>query len=156
MEIRSAIEQMGKAIKTADPWAFVSFISSSLGVLRSTIFVLEMLQKTTALASAATAILDVLTGNWWLIPLALATAGVIYAASTRSMQTGGMVRETGTYLLHAGELVVPRSQVFNYSQATNNYGPFSLIVSEQPSNSGDFMREWSRREVSALRRGGGL
>ena len=70
------------------------------------------------------------------------------------MQTGGMVSETGMYLLHAGELVVPRSQVFNYSQATNSYGPFNLTVNERPSNLDDYMKDWSSRQANILKRSG--
>jgi hypothetical protein len=109
---------------------------------------MQMLRESTVLASAAQAVLDTLTGAWYLIPLAIA-AGAMVAASTRNMQTGGPVKETGVYLLHRGEYVVPSNQV-------QNYGPFYVNFSKQPRSidADRFLRDLGPELARQLRRGG--
>jgi len=44
-----------------------------------------------------------------------AIAGAAVATYVGSRQEGGYIRETGLYMLHAGEYVVPKAQVSNTS-----------------------------------------
>ena len=109
----------------------------------------RMLRESTGAASAAQAVLATLTGRWWLIPLALAAGAVVYS-KIRSMQAGGPVRETGLYVLHRGEYVVPARHL-------HSYGPIFVSFQRQPREGMDtdeFLRDLGPRLVESLRRGG--
>jgi hypothetical protein len=107
---RLAVEQTTKAIADMDLRAAMYGFLNMMQVVRNLSSLMIMLKESTGAASAAQAILATLTGNWWLIPLAL-TAGALIYAKIKSMQTGGLVPETGPYLLHKGEKVIPSREV---------------------------------------------
>ena len=107
---RLAVEQTSKAITDLDPRAAMYGFLNMMQVVRNLTSLTIMLKESTGAASAAQAILATLTGRWWLIPLALAAGAIIYAR-IKSMQEGGLVKETGPYLLHKGEKVVPVREV---------------------------------------------
>jgi len=118
-----------------------------------------MLKESTGAASAAQAVLATLTGRWWLIPVALAAGALVYSR-VKSMQTGGTVQDTGLYLLHRGEEVVPRSIVENRNishRHTNSYGPIFVTFQGQPSKGAtleDLLQDLGPRIVQQVRRGG--
>lgn len=116
-------------------------------VVRNLTSFLMMLTKVSWAANAAQAALAVLTQRWWLIPAALAAAGVMFAMAERSRQFGGPIEETGWYYLHRGEYVVPRTTV-------NRYGPFVLNVTERPFDAEEYFRRWSREVTAKARRAG--
>jgi len=146
---RLAVEQASKALTSLDPeaalYAFLNMIQAVTSLTR----LMRMLRESTAAASAAQAILATLAGQWWLIPLAIAAGALVYAR-IRSMQAGGPVRETGLYVLHRGELVVPASSV-------SHYGPIFVSFERQPREGPD-TDEWLRRLggliAERVRRGG--
>ena len=107
---RLAVEQTSKAITDLDPRAAMYGFLNMMQVVRNLTSLMIMLKDSTGAASAAQAILATLTGRWWLIPLALAAGAIVYAR-IKSMQEGGLVRETGPYLLHKGEKVVSAKEV---------------------------------------------
>jgi hypothetical protein len=107
---RLAVEQTSKAIEDLDPRAAIYGFLNMMQVTRNLTSLMTMLKESTGAASAAQAILATLTGRWWLIPLAI-TAGALIYAKIKSMQAGGVVPETGPYLLHRGERVVPAPAV---------------------------------------------
>ena len=107
---RLAVEQTSKAITDLDPRAAMYGFLNMMQVVRNLTSLMIMLKESTGAASAAQAILAALTGRWWLIPLALAAGAIVYAR-IKSMQEGGLVKETGPYLLHKGEKVVPVREV---------------------------------------------
>lgn len=99
--LRLAVEQASKAITTFDPRAALYSFLNMVQVVRNLITLTRMLRESTGAAAAAEAVLAALTGRWWLIPLAIAAGAAVYA-HIRSMQLGGLVEETGLYLLHRG------------------------------------------------------
>jgi len=107
---RLALEQTSKAITDLDPRAAMYGFLNMMQVVRNLTSIMIMLKESTGAASAAQAILATLTGRWWLIPLALAAGAIIYA-KIKSMQMGGFVKESGVYLLHKGEEVIPAREV---------------------------------------------
>ena len=84
----------------------------------------RLLRDSTSSASAAQAVLAGLTGNLYLVPMALAAGALVYS-SIKSMQTGGPVDNTGLYLLHRGEYVVPANQT--------SIGPVYITFNNQPT-----------------------
>jgi hypothetical protein len=72
----------------------------------------RMLKDCTGAAASAQAVLAALTGNWWLIPVALAAGAIVYSR-VKSMQTGGEVTYTGLHYLHKGEYVLPSTSPSN-------------------------------------------
>ena len=146
---RLAVEQTSKAITDLDPRAAMYGFLNMMQVVRNLTSLMTMLKDSTGAASAAQAILAALTGRLWLIPLALAAGALVYAR-VKSMQTGGPVRETGLYMLHRGEYVVPTRHV-------HSYGPIFVTFERQPRRGAD-MDEWLRRLgpslVEQTRRGG--
>ena len=146
---RLAVEQTSKAITDLDPRAAMYGFLNMMQVVRNLTSLMTMLKDSTGAASAAQAILAALTGRLWLIPLSLAAGALVYAR-VKSMQTGGPVRETGLYMLHRGEYVVPARHV-------HSYGPIFVTFERQPRRGAD-MDEWLRRLgpslVEQTRRGG--
>jgi hypothetical protein len=142
-----AISSVQRALKEMSPESWVTAFLSLLSVAVNLMQVMRLLQKSTAAAASAQAIVDTLAGAWWLIPLAIAAGAMVYTASMKSYQSGGPVNQTGVYLLHKGEYVVPSNQV--------SYGPFYVSFNKQPSgaDSDSFMRELGPRLARSLRRG---
>lgn len=144
---RQAVDQLLDGLKTMNPLLFLSAFINMMQVVNNLTHLMTILQTSTAGASAAQAVLAVLTGNWWIIPLAL-TAGALIYSQLRSYQTGGPIRETGIYMLHRGEYVIPSSQT--------SYGPFNVTFSRQPTglDVDTFLRELGPRMARNIRRGG--
>ncbi len=144
---RQAVDQLIDGLKTMNPLLFLSAFINMMQVVNNLTHLMTILKTSTAGASAAQAVLAVLTGNWWIIPLAL-TAGALIYNQLRSYQTGGPVRETGIYMLHRGEYIIPSNQV--------SYGPFNVTFSRQPSglDVDTFLRELGPRMARDIRRGG--
>jgi len=146
---RLAVEQTSRAITELDPRAAMYGFLNMIQVVRNLSSLMTMLKNSTGAASAAQAILATLTGRWWIIPLALAAGAVVYS-KIRSMQSGGPVQETGLYMLHRGEYVVPARHV-------HSYGPIFVNFQRQPREGLD-LDEWlgrlGPRIVEHVRRGG--
>jgi len=171
---RLAVEQTSKAITDLDPTAAMYGFLNMMQTVRNLTSLMKMLKDSTGAASAAQAILATLTGRWWLIPLAIAAGALIYA-KIKSMQTGGPVPETGPYLLHRGEYVVPAERVVErmapipvervtertapppFTPPRNiRYGPIFITFQRQPRDGLDvdgWLRELGPRIVEQTRRG---
>jgi hypothetical protein len=155
---RLAVEQTSKAITELDPRAAMYGFLNMMQVVRNLTSLMTTLKASTGAASAAQAILATLTGRWWLVPLALAAGAVIYA-KIRSMQLGGVVPETGPYLLHRGEEVVPvhRARAEYVSPRTfQSFGPIFITFERQPREGVDveaWLRGLGPRLVETARRG---
>jgi len=158
---RLAVEQTSRAITELDPRAAMYGFLNMMQVVRNLTSLMTTLKASTGAASAAQAILATLTGRWWLIPLALAAGAVIYS-KIKSMQTGGIIPETGPYLLHKGEEVMPAHRVYSsrtehitHSSSTS-MGPIFITFEKQPQEGLD-MDRWLRglepRLVEMARRG---
>jgi hypothetical protein len=144
--LRSSVDHATRAVETLNPEAMVYALLGMISVAQNLMQVMRLLRESTVTAAAAQAVLDTLAGAWWLIPLAI-TAGAMVASSVRSMRTGGEVGETGLYLLHRGEFVVPSSQV-------TSYGPFYVDLhseSRGPDLDG-LLREIGPRLAGQVRR----
>ncbi len=144
--LHSSVENATKALQTMNPEAMIYALLSMISVATNLMQIMRLLRESTATAAAAQAVLDTLIGAWWLIPLAI-TAGVMVASSVRSMQTGGLIHETGTYLLHRGEYVVPANN-------TANYGPFYVSFTGGPQGLDveGFLRELGPSLTRRIRR----
>ena len=158
---RLAVEQTSKAITELDPRAAMYGFLNMVQVVRNLTSLMNILKASTGAASAAQAILATLTGRWWLIPLALAAGAVIYS-KIKSMQTGGIIPETGSYLLHKGEEVIPAHRVYASRtehvthRSSTSMGPIFITFEKQPREGLD-MDRWLRglepRLVEIARRG---
>ena len=157
---RLAVEQTSRAITDLDPRAAMYGFLNMVQVVRNLNSLMAALRESTGAASAAQAILATLTGRWWLIPLALAAGAVIYSR-IRSMQEGGLVPETGPYLLHRGEAVLPVrgvhvSRELLSQRTVQSFGPI-FITFERGPGEGLEMERWMRglgpRLVEEARRG---
>lgn len=158
---RLAVEQTTKAIADMDLRAAMYGFLNMMQVVRNLTSLMTMLKESTGAASASQAILATLTGRWWLIPLAL-TAGALIYAKIKSMQAGGLVGETGLYLLHKGEEVVSAQRVYTttrhetYSRTAQSFGPIFITFEKAPREGLDldrWMRELGPRLVAESRRG---
>ena len=146
--LRSSVDNITRAMETMNPEAMIYALLSMISVATNLMQVMRLLRESTATAAAAQAVLDALAGAWWLIPLAI-TAGAMVAQSIRSMQTGGPVAETGVYLLHRGEYVVPANQV-------TSYGPILSFPNQSGGLDVDgLLRELGPRLVGQIRRATG-
>jgi hypothetical protein len=147
--LRSSVDNVTKAMETMNPEAMIYALLSMISVATNLMQVMRLLRESTATAAAAQAVLNTLAGAWWLIPLAI-TAGILVAQSIRSMQTGGPVAETGVYLLHRGEYVVPANQV-------TSYGPIYVSLPAQPGglDVDDLLRALGPRLAGQIRRATG-
>ena len=143
--MRMGVENLGRALATLNPEAALHALLNMASVASGLSRVMRQLRDSTAIASAAQATLSVLAGGLWLIPLAIAAGALVYQ-SLRSMQSGGSVGETGAYLLHRGEYVVPANRV--------SYGPIYVSL-EQGSNADPdaLLRDIGPRIAERLRRG---
>jgi len=133
---RLAVEQTAKALATMNPEAVLYALLNMASAVTSLTRMMRALRESTAVASAAQAVLAALTGRWWLIPLALAAGALVYSR-VQAMQSGGPVGETGLYLLHRGEYVVP-------ARSVTSYGPIFVTFERQPREGAD-AEEWLRR-----------
>jgi hypothetical protein len=133
-----------------------------LQVVNNLTVLMNTLKTSTAGAAAAQGILATLTGNWWLIPLAI-TAGALIYSRIQSMQVGGLVRETGPYLLHRGEYIIPEKQaasveriVERTSAPVTRFGPIYVTFEKQPEEDerDTWMRSLEERLAQKIRRGG--
>lgn len=133
---RLAVEQTAKALATMNPEAALYALLNMASAVTSLSRLMRTLRESTAVASAAQAVLATLTGRWWLIPLALAAGALVYSR-VQAMQSGGPVRETGLYVLHRGEYVVP-------ARSVTSYGPIFVTFERQPREGAD-AEEWLRK-----------
>lgn len=131
--MRLAISQTAKGISDLNPTALMYGFLNMVQVVRNLTSLTKMLKDSTGAAASAQAILATLTGNWWVIPVALAAGALVYSR-IRSMQSGGPVTYTGLHLLHRGEYVVPAHQ---------SLGPIFITFNEEP-RSGLDRNEWLR------------
>jgi hypothetical protein len=144
--MRMGVENLGRALSTLNPEAALHALLNMASVAANLSRVMRQLRETTATASAAQATLSVLSGGLWLVPLAIAAGALVYQ-SLRSMQAGGPVAETGAYLLHRGEYVVPANRV--------SYGPI-YVTFDSPTGSRDaegLLGELGPKIADRLRRG---
>ncbi len=146
---RLAITQTTRAVTELNPTALLYGFLNMIQVVRNLTQLTKMLKDSTGAAASAQAILAALTGNWWVIPLALAAGALVYGR-IRSMQEGGVVPETGIYLLHRSERVVP-------ARHTHSYGPIFVTFERQPRSPLEVDR-WldmlGPRLTEKMRRGG--
>jgi len=146
---RLAITQTTRAVTDLNPTALLYGFLNMIQVVRNLTQLTKMLKDSTGAAASAQAILAALTGNWWVIPLALAAGALVYSR-IRSMQMGGVVPETGIYLLHRRERVIPAHQ-------SHSYGPIFITFEKQPRSPLEMDRwldELGPRLTEKMRRGG--
>ena len=159
---RQAAEQANKAIRDLDPmmalYAFVNMVQT----VQALTSLMKALKTSTAAASAAQAILTTLAGAWWLIPLAIAAGALVYSR-IQSMQVGGIAKETGPYLLHKGEYIVPERQATRVERLVERtmtpvtrFGPIYVSFEKQPEEDerDAWMRGLEERLAQKIRRGG--
>lgn len=137
--VRQAVNQLLEGIQTMNPILLLSAFLNMLQVVNNLTVLTNTLKTSTAGAAAAQGILATLTGNWWLIPLALTVGALIYSR-IQSMQVGGIVKETGPYLLHRGEYIIPEKQVLRTDRiierspaSVNKFGPIYVTFNDQPA-----------------------
>ncbi len=121
--VRQAVNQLLEGIETMNPLLLLSAFLNMVQVVNNLTTLMTALKTSTASAAAAQGILATLTGNWWLIPLAI-TAGALIYSQIRSMQEGGLVTYTGLHYLHKGETVVPANRY--------NFGNIFVSFNDQP------------------------
>ena len=146
---RLAITQTSRAITKLNPTALMYGFLNMIQVVRNLTQLTKMLKDSTGAAASAQAILAALTGNWWVIPLALAAGALVYSR-IKSMQAGGVVPETGLYLLHKKERVISARQ-------THSYGPIFVTFERQPRSPlemDQWLSELGPRLTERMRRGG--
>jgi len=146
---RLAITQTSRAITKLNPTALMYGFLNMIQVVRNLTQLTKMLKDSTGAAASAQAILATLTGNWWVIPLALAAGALVYSR-IKSMQAGGVVPETGLYLLHKKERVISTRQ-------THSYGPIFVTFERQPRSPlemDQWLDELGPRLTEKMRRGG--
>ncbi len=144
---RLAVAQTAKGIAELNPTALMYGFLNMVQVVNNLTSLTRMLKDSTGAAASAQAILAALTGQWWLIPMALAAGALVYS-KVRSMQTGGPVTYTGLHLLHKGEYVVPAHQ---------SLGPIFITFTEQPGSPllrDEWLRDLGSTLSRAIRRGG--
>ena len=143
--LKNSVESVTKAIQTMNPWLFLSAALNILSVVTNLMQVLRALGGAQAAAAAGQAVLATLSGQVYLIPLALAM-GALVATSMKSFQIGGPVNETGVYMLHKGEYVIPANQV-SYGPIYVNFGgsPTGNDVSRLVRDIGPALAERIRR-----------
>jgi len=145
---RLAIVQTTRAITDLNPTALMYGFLNMIQVVRNLTQLTKMLKESTGAAASAQAILAALTGNWWVIPLALAAGALVYSR-VKSMQSGGPVPNTGLYVLHRGEYVVPAQQT--------RLGPIFVTFERQPRSPlemDQWLSELGPRLEERMRRGG--
>ena len=164
---RLAVQQTSRAITELDPQAALYGFLNMMQVVRNLTSLTTMLKESTGAASAAQAILATLTGNWWIIPVALAAGAIVYS-KIKSMQTGGPVEKTGLYYLHEGEYVQPVETRYTTERPTtvihhrlepvahSSFGPIFVTFQKEPErgvDSGSLLRELGPKIMEQIRRG---
>jgi len=156
---RLAISQTSKAITDLNPTALMYGFLNMMQVVNNLTSLTRMLKDSTGAAASAQAILAALTGNWWLIPIALAAGAIVYSR-VKSMQTGGEVTYTGLHYLHRGEYVVPSDTRFTHPrpqalQVRQNLGPIFVTFERQPEKleREEWLRDLGSHISGQLRRG---
>jgi hypothetical protein len=164
---RLAVQQTSRAITELDPQAALYGFLNMMQVVRNLTSLTTMLKESTGAASAAQAILATLTGNWWIIPVALAAGAIVYS-KIKSMQTGGPVEKTGLYLLHEGEYVQPAEARYTTERTTTiiqqrlqpvthaSFGPVFVTFQKQPDScidSKSMLRALGPKIMEQIRRG---
>lgn len=142
--VRLGVENLTRALATLNPESALHALIGMVGAASSLSRVMLQLRESTAAASAAQATLSALSGNLYLIPLAIAAGALVYQ-SLRSMHEGGSVGETGVYLLHKGEYVVPANRV--------SYGPIFVSFEGRGGDSEALLAGIGPRIAERLRRG---
>ena len=159
---RQAVEQTQTAIRDLNPLMMLSAFVNMAQTVQNLSSLMKALKASTAAASAAQAILTTLAGAWWLIPLAIAAGALVYSR-IQSMQAGGIIKETGPYLLHRGEYVIPEKQaasveriVERTSAPVTRFGPIYVSFEKQPEEDerDAWMRGLEERLAQKIRRGG--
>lgn len=146
---RLAIVQTARGIRNLNITNLMYGFLNMIQVVRNLTSLMRILQKSTASAGAAQAILATLTGKWWYIPLALAAGAAMYSVIS-SLATGGPINQSGLYMLHKGEYVVPANMV-------NRYGPIFVNVNRVAGDDADYramVRGMGTTFALASRRGG--
>lgn len=147
---RLAISQTTRAITDLNPTALMYGFLNMMQVVNNLTSLTRMLKDSTGAAARAQAVLVTLTGNWWLIPVALAAGALVYSR-IRSMQSGGEVTYTGLHLLHKGETVLPANRyskeptIFPIKQ---HLGPIFITFDNQPKQ--DEREDWIQKLGSTL------
>jgi hypothetical protein len=141
--VRLGVENLSRALVALNPESALHALISMVGAASSLSRVMLQLRESTAAASAAQATLSALSGNLYLIPFAIAAGALVYQ-SLRSMREGGSVGETGVYLLHKGEYVVPANRV--------SYGPI-FVTFEGSGGDSALVDGIGPRLAERLRRG---
>ncbi len=145
---RLAVSQTSRAITDLNPTALMYGFLNMIQVVRNLTALTGMLKESSGAAAAAQSILATLTGNWWVIPLALAAGALVYSR-VKSMQAGGPVTHTGVYMLHRGEYVVPTQET--------RLGPIFVTFERQPRSpleTDQWLSELGPRLTERMRRGG--
>ena len=130
-----AIKQTVKGIEDLNLSSLMYGFLSMVQVIRNLTRLTRTLKDSSSAAAGAQATLAALTGNWWIIPVALAAGALVYS-QLRSMQSGGPVTYTGLHYLHEGEYVLPsRSLSSTHREYTSNHqtlGPIFITFQEEP------------------------
>ena len=142
--VRLGVDNLTRALASLNPESALRALIGMVGAASSLSRVMVQLKESTAAASAAQATLSALSGNLYLIPLAI-TAGALVYQSLRSMQEGGSIGETGVYLLHRGEYVVPANRV--------SYGPIYVSFEGSGGDVAALVAGLGPRIAERLRRG---
>ncbi len=142
--MRVGVENLSRALTSLNPESALHAMLSMVSVASSLSRVMLQLRESTAAASAAQATLSALSGGLYLVPLAIAAGALVYQ-SLRSMQEGGSVGETGVYLLHRGEYVVPANRV--------SYGPIYVSFEGRGGDADALIGGLGPRIAERLRRG---
>lgn len=147
--LRLAVTQTSRAIRDLNPAAAMYAFLNVIQVIRNTMSLLDMLRKKQQTAIFAQALLNALSGpaGWAVIAGSIFVAGAIAASVEGTMHRGGLVGRTGLYYMKKGELVIP-------TQHTSNFGPFTMIVNQMPTDPESAMRAWAINRGNEMRRGG--
>jgi len=149
--LKQSVEYATRAVAEFNPVAMLYAFMNLLQTIEAFVRLNEML-KTVKLSysglAGVQAIVATLAGQPWLVAAAVA-AGVAVAAVARSMQRGGPVGETGVYLLHRGEYVVP-------AETVNRFGPIYISFTGSPSSidGASILREFGEDIARRARRMG--
>jgi hypothetical protein len=153
---RLAVSQTSKAVTELNPTALMYGFLNMMQVVNNLTSLTRKLKDSSGAAASAQAILATLTGNWWIIPVALAAGALVYSR-VKSMQAGGEVTFTGLHYLHKGEYIVPdRSRTNNrIYPVKQQLGPIFITFEKQPepTEREEWLRDLGSHISEQLRRG---
>ena len=153
---RLAVSQTSKAVTELNPTALMYGFLNMMQVVNNLTSLTRKLKDSSGAAASAQAILATLTGNWWIIPVALAAGALVYSR-VKSMQAGGKVTFTGLHYLHKGEYIVPdRSRTNNrIYPVKQQLGPIFITFEKQPepTEREEWLRDLGSHISEQLRRG---